>query len=649
MKTKTNSDQNLGQDLDRKLEEMWPDVYERTNAQGIACPEIIDDLTYANTACFNFENRKTSIARDFVIRMAKHLPISASLDTAINTALRGILEHEVGHWKFFPCETWVHVYLVAEAEKLFKQSYESTYCFYSDTSNELFLMRSGVADDELARMRLACSAIAKDDASKTMNKLMAALYQHHFKFKDLKIPLDEKEQGLFEDLKKISFMNETIEEHVGSMYTFGKLLEKLITEYPPKEGDSVGIGMGDGKDSGKSGSSQGGSGAGKIILTPGYGSDGSLDNIPGHILDGALTEILGTLGKRAYEDVKGFLKKVRPDYKDPFEGKESDAASTCAGLSRADFKKNDHLIPLYERWASSHPLYIVKRPIMSDSSSMHIEGKKEYEVGDPLHRLDIYGSRGFIGVPGLSKTWLEEQGTIPSLEWSIPNLLLGIDTSSSMPHPGSRHGAMHVLAAAIIGRNYYMNQTYDENKDPVGIGAWNFSSDMAFLPPSRNINAFYSMICAYWGGGTLIDTKKLMEFIKTYEDGKYGLLFSDEKDYERVLDRLPISEEEKKQFVKKDLNVNTSKFASRLEKLDNVLITDGYIANIEEVMYNLSSMAKLSRNFVFLTNKEQYKVWSKKKLPNTWIELAEKPKDLIGLALGRSRKLVEESESNYVL
>jgi hypothetical protein len=433
-------------------------------------------------------------------------------------------------------------------------------------------------------MLVSKNIIKKDDVD--INRLMVALY--HYLLKLPPIPLNKREQSYFDKLKEIPYFNRSIRAHVASMYRFGKIIEDLIDEEQAKV---------DGR------------GGNARIGSCGIGS---LEGIPNENLDRALTDILRKLGPQAFRLSKDYLRKVRPDFKDSF-GDENDFKSKNAGIERANFKLNDELIPLYKRWAASYGVYIVKRPFEKDSTSLYRSGKKEYEVGDPIHKIDIFGSRGYVGVPGISKTYLEEEGTIPSVEWSIPHLFVGIDSSGSMEHPASPRGAPQVLAAFILGNNYYANGAY--------VGGWNFSTDIAYLAPSRDIDAFYSLMCGYWGGGTVINVEKLKEFLAKTEIGKPRLMFSDEKDYE----------------------IDMSKIKMKVKKLDNVIITDGYIYNLEDVLGYLQNMGEITRNFVFITNKEKYNEWLNIKLPNTWIYLAEKPEDLVGLALGRGKALVEES------
>jgi hypothetical protein len=586
------------------LKELWREIVDKFNHPAINEPKVVDSLPSYNSAAFDWEERRVKISEQFIRELSKYLPREK--------VIQAIIEHEVGHYVVFPRELSDQIYLLAQASKIFGRKGEIIFNYYVDLVNEASLLKDGLSGDELIDTRDAChkmlvskNIIKKGDVD--MNRLMVALYRYLLKLPP--IQLNEREQSYFDKLKEIPYFNRSIREHFASMYRFGKIIEDLIDEEQAKgegRGESAGIGS---------------------------CSICSLEGIPSENLDRALTDILRKLGPRAFRLSKDYLKKVRPDFKDSF-GDENDFKSKNAGIGRTNFKLNDELIPLYKRWAASYGVYIVKRPFEKDSTSLYRSGKKEYEVGDPIHKIDIFGSRGYVGVPGISKTYLEEEGTIPSVEWSIPHLFVGIDSSGSMEHPASPRGAPQVLAAFILGNNYYANGAY--------VGGWNFSTDIAYLAPSRDIDAFYSLMCGYWGGGTVLNVEKLKEFLAKTEIGKRRLMFSDEKDYERMLEHLP--HEKRMEFLDKSLEIDMSKIKMKVKKLDNVIITDGYILNAEDVLRYLQNMGEITRNFVFITDKEKYNEWSNIKLPNTWIYLAEKPEDLVGLALGRGKALVEESK-----
>lgn len=584
--------------LTETLKALWKQEKERFNHPAVGEPKIVEKLEGQNSAAFNWRDHSIQISQEFIDDLTKHMPAEK--------ALQGVVRHETGHWVYFPRELSDKIYLLSEADRIFGPKTEQIYRWYADLADEGELLRWGLAGDEILQMREAFGDIVKsrdkdvpDDFD--MNKLLRALYANSFSFEAPK--LSKKESQYYEKLKKIPYIGLDLDGHMASLYRFGKAIEDLF----------------------------------KVIYVPACG-EGELANVPDKELDGALSAILSKKGARAFKLALAYLKKVRPDFKDPFgDAAKDEQGGKRAGLERGDFKRNDELIPLYTRWAANYGVYIVKRPVETDSSALYRSGKKEFEVGDPVQKIDIFGSRGQIGIPGLSKVHQEEEGAIPSIEWSVPHLLLGVDSSGSMEDPAAIRGAPQVLAAYILGKNYYANGSQ--------VGGWNFSTDIAFIPSSRDLKAYYSLMAGYWGGGTHINVTKLKQFLEESEFGQHSIRFTDEKDYERALKLLP--KEKRKEFEEKNIYIDAHKLQGKYAKLDNVLITDGYIANAEEVLRYLQTIGKVTRNFVFLTDKSKYDEWSKIELPNTWVYLAEKPEQLLGLAMGRGRALVTESKSNY--
>ena len=120
--------------------------------------------------------------------------------------------------------------------------------------------------------------------------------------------------------------------------------------------------------------------------------------------------------------------------------------------------------------------------------------------------------------------------------------------------------------------------------------------------------------------------------------------YTTEQDYEHLVARMP--EQQQKEFLDKKMEVDVSKkVQDTYEKMDNVLITDGGIWNLEEVIGYLNGLAELTRNTVFLIDSwGQGEEWSQKSLPYTQIITVSKPEDLLGLSIGEAKKIVPDQE-----
>ncbi|MBI4182183.1 MAG: hypothetical protein HY520_04425 [Candidatus Aenigmarchaeota archaeon] len=576
-------------DDERMLAGIWAEVKDRFNHPSLNDPEMVDSLEGMDSAAFHWGERRHKVSRRFLDELSAQVPRER--------ALKAIIEHETGHYTLFPRDLYKRVHLLAEADRWFGPKTPHLYGWYADLADEGALLAGGLAGDELLDMRKACAALAEkggDVAGSLMNRLLSSLYAQSFGFPP--IELDERGASYFSRLKDVPYINLTLGEHVSSFYRFGKAVEDLIPEEHT------------------------------LMCT-----HSSLDGVPLRDLDASLSDILGELGPRAFRNAKKYLAKTRPDFKDSFD----DSAQKAGGV-RGKFKTHDDLIALYRRWASRYGLYIVRRPVERDTTALYLGGQQEWEPGQPLIRVDVFGSRGQIGMPGVTKIRQVEEGAIPSEEWSVPDLEVGIDSSASMDHPASWRGAPHILAAYILGKNYHANGS--------SVGGWNFSTDIAFLAPSRDLRAYHSLMASTWGGGTSINTEKLIELLKRMEYGSAVLQFAEEHP-EQALRFVPRSS--KKEVMEKSLDLDLTPIRTTVRKLDNVLITDGYLLNPKEVLAYLSTLGEITRNFVFLTDGAMYDKWRPLDLPNTWIYPATTPDQLLNLSLGRSRALVTEANLNY--
>ena len=131
---------------------------------------------------------------------------------------------------------------------------------------------------------------------------------------------------------------------------------------------------------------------------------------------------------------------------------------------------------------------------------------------------------------------------------------------------------------------------------------------------------------------------------------EYFLLMTEKKlptketdgDYEKIIEKL--SPEKKKLFQDKMLNITLdTKVQGLYNRIDNVLITDGGIANLPQLVDYMNSIAKYTRNIVFLINNiADYNRWKEQALKNTQIILINKKEDLLHLAIGLAKKVVRE-------
>ncbi len=349
-------------------------------------------------------------------------------------------------------------------------------------------------------------------------------------------------------------------------------------------------------------------------------------------LNKGLDDVIRKWGKQRYEKIREYVERMTgKKFDPPPKGK-----SAGIGLGSSQIHTFDNQIPYYERLASTYGLYIHRKPIVTDVTSNYPEGSEKFKVGDPIKTLNPFSTGGRI-LPGITKRHTLKQGKKQDRLYKVPDLTIWLDTSGSMDSPES--GSHAVLAAFMLARNYYKNGSK--------VGVCNFSADMAMLIPTRDLEAVYSMLCAYWGGGTVLNIDKVKQYVKRIaeSEGKdeSEVVYTTEDDYKKLVERM--DHQEQKQFMEKSLELNIKgKLKETYERMDTVMITDGGIANIDEVVAYINSTAEMTRNTIFLVKGGWYhSSWEKMELPNTQIVPVEKKEDLRGLAIGKVKKLAPPS------
>jgi hypothetical protein len=591
--------------LEALLQKTWSTEEVRFNYPNIKDPVLGESA--AGTAQFDFGTKELVVDPRFA---------APAVDALGEPGLAAILRHELGHYTGFPQDLATAIYLNAMCEARFKGRTSLMVNLYADAVNEIMLLKSGLGDLEVIKLR----EYMEDDLRKRGDPFFAriqfhlhALYKGIFKMEEpVLVPEDAQHQ---QDLRAIPYLAKDRRSHYANCYLFGSIMEKMM---PPESEDAQ---SGGGEGDGESGDGESGDGHshGKGFSCSHNKNGGPIKNATQEELDNALNEILRKDGPDAFEKAKKYLKE-KHGFKDSFG--ESESSTKQAGYGSGSLTWMDDMIPFYRRWASTFGVFITKRPIIKDLSSPVRMGVKEYEVGDPIHKLDPFGSYGYVCIPGISKVFEEEPEPSADPEWHVPDVIIGIDTSGSMPS-AKGHGISQ-LAAYIMMTNYRRNGSR--------VGAWNFSTDMIFVNPTWDLDEVERVLLAYWGGGTVVNTEKLEKLLSKIEPDKKGIYNT-----ENITEHPELMGEHMKEFMDKSLTLSAPKAREKVKRLDNILITDGYIGNAEETLKHLTAMGEITRNFIFITDNGGYDHWASLSLPNTYVYKAVGKDDLLRLALGRAK------------
>lgn len=181
-----------------------------------------------------------------------------------------------------------------------------------------------------------------------------------------------------------------------------------------------------------------------------------------------------------------------------FELEAADAPSPSgetAGIGRGPGQ--DAALLYYMKLAENYRLPVRRMPLRG-SGATYPHHHTAWEIGRPCRDIDPWTSFGKI-MPGITQVWQRQKSEILSKKERIPDLIVMIDSSSSMRNPVSK------LSYAVLGAGCAAD-AYLRNGARVAV--YNFSDAGAggkkILPWSTNRRRVFRSLCHYIGGGTRI-------------------------------------------------------------------------------------------------------------------------------------------------
>ena len=574
----------------------------------------------SNKSKIKLGSHEVSIAEDNLQQVSRYIDPKIAID--------GLHIHEIGHYCIFPKDLATVLFLHQVAAASFgKPVGEKILNLYLDVVDDSENLLSSTRSLELSEFYRAVSLYFNDMINNAdinqkgeilkntkPNRLILAYYGYlgikNGKDKTNVYIGDIPEEKL-EKLKDIDFSVKQGQDwqmeyiHSTNLITFGGLIKDLL--YTTNAEDC-------------------------IIDNPFEIDKGfNLEEFTTDEINEALNKLIKEHGKIRYDAIKEHIKVILGDkFIDDFVKKTDKTKIHGIGIERSNIQLNNELIAYYSRLASVYGVSIAKKPLTIDVKEPYPERCSEFSLGDPVQRLNHFSSGGKI-LPAITKKFEDGYGMRQDKAFSIPDLFLIIDSSGSMDNPTNMSYA--VLAGFILARNYAKNGKK--------VGLMNFSTDALLIEPTRDIDLINSGLCAYWGGGTVLNISKIKEYFLLITEKKLPTKETD-GDYEKIIEKL--SPEKKKLFQDKMLNITLdTKVQGLYNRIDNVLITDGGIANLPQLVDYMNSIAKYTRNIVFLINNiADYNRWKEQALKNTQIILINKKEDLLHLAIGLAKKVVRE-------
>jgi hypothetical protein len=508
-------------------------------------------------ACYDFTKHETLVDEGFLASVCKNGNIEEE------RCLEGIFTHEIGHYMVFP-KTRGRLILSAKMIDDFfgkheKELREFILQTYADMANDLASVLNEVRTDAIIELRNACQANFDDEVNKNVRAVMLS-YLHHQAHR--KFDLDTELEPFFERMKEIDFLNSNVELMRLGIWTFGNIIVDMIKKYDDGK-CSLTCGKGTPQDNG------GSIGWGPIDCD----IDGMLGRATEEEIKEALREIAGQISKGEFDRLKEWLKD-----KDVSMPKLPKAITI--GTSSGELPVDQEVIQYYFELSKQQSLVVTKKLLETEGKARSWSETEKWRPGkDP--NLALPNSSGGKFYPGITRSIRISERPIKTTDYTVPHLLVVIDSSGSMPIPKDRK-SYAVLGGYCGARSYHLHGS--------SIGVINFSGQSFYLPYTRNLEEALGAISAFQGGGTVVDVEMIRQMLGPGMAELY-------KNHPHLSVRgLP------KKAIIKNIDVAVPEEVFSAESIDVMMFTDGGIANLNETLELFREKAQLNRATIILTH-----------------------------------------------
>ncbi|MGA2401968.1 MAG: hypothetical protein ABSG91_09695 [Syntrophobacteraceae bacterium] len=431
----------MTQDLDHLLKEIWPIIRKRHHYPELPAPQ----WSYGEErVAMEIKGKHIYLSRPFVAVMAEVLDPGEVLEA--------LLDHAVSHYLYCPWDFSTHLRLYQEAKKVLKDKEMAR------KATDSFI--DVVADTHcISQMESALPKLYGQLKRGVWDEAIHALYQKIWGI-DLGVQGHEE---ITVKLSRLPYLDR--KRWASSMRRFARDVQPL------------------------------------------FKLEKNLGGSPGHNPMGG-----HSLQKYSSEEIEQGLREFAQDAASPSKFKEivedmreellAANQNTAQGMGRGSGMSTQADILYYMKLAEGFSLPIQKKP-MEKSGCLYPYQHLPWEIGRPFQDIDPWTSFGKI-MPGITQMWERREMEISGKEEGIPDCIVLIDSSGSMPNPTERL-SYAVLGAACACDAYLKNGAQ--------VAVYNFSDakagGRAILPYSRHRKEIYRLLCTYFGGGTNLPMKEI--------------------------------------------------------------------------------------------------------------------------------------------
>jgi hypothetical protein len=445
-----NMDENVKNELNNTLKKVWKEVRRGMGYPLLQEPSI--GPTYGGTAEINLYTKRIVIDPGFI-------EMFRSNGMEYDKILAGRMKHEVGHYRYHPYDLSM-IFLEMNALKSYDNGEvggpvaNQIRLHFDDIVDNTMLITKGQANEIAESYRI----LAKKGLKNPVLTLSYAYYSQvssGLGFGITRNELSKEMQERIDNLKRIDFLDRS-NSHI-NIRLYARVINDMLKKDGQGEGDEEGAAC--------------------------MGMD--LNKFSGAEIKKALADISN---KVSIDDFKRIYK----------------FALTLNGMKEDKMDAKDEVdvsIEYYKAIAEKYHIKVLNLPITS-SESQYPSTMREWELSSDIRKLNIYRSFGKL-MPGITKRWVYAPQETYSDKKKLPNSIIIIDSSGSMPNPVTS------TSNAVVGA-FAVAMAYTSNSANVDV--INFSCSSSETKYKGEMDAFKAL-AKYIGGGTTPPVEKLEQAI----------------------------------------------------------------------------------------------------------------------------------------
>lgn len=452
----------VDKNLQKIMEREWENVRKGFYYPQLPQPRLVDGTP--NTS-IDIENLHIEVSEPFIKSFKEH-------DIDEPDSLNEVLTHELTHFMRYPGSVLNTLRLqkvgrkVTDAERV-----SQLRVAFTEAQTNIYMVNEREHPSTVAMRK-----VVQPDEGDGFGKLMYGLYQKVWG-QDLGIELGEAETKLVDKLSGIDYLDK--EDELDNFREFVQVLKDYQPPQQSGEGSKQGSGEGSQEGEGQS-------------------------NGVGMFSDNQIREGLKQFAQECgnAEEFEEIVKQVLS------EGEEKGKPQQFHGISAGTDKGITLLARnFYTALAEKYTIPIRKKPIKKNGG-LYPNSHTGFSVSDSLNDLDSFSTPGIL--PGITKKWVKKEGEVATNFEAVPNSVLIVDNSPSMPNP-EEGVSIPVLGATAVSTAYLDNDSK--------VAVYSFGSQDHFTNFSKNKEDVHRELRRYSvSGGTTFNPRFLEGILRESED-----------------------------------------------------------------------------------------------------------------------------------